>query len=246
MSKFSNWEFMLDENPLELMQRASERGSFYFNIYGGVDDWLDCRNDDYRMTTWFAEGEEDPTVVWQLGHELVSLFNGASTLLSKSRYKVSIFKLLHKNIPVDYVEPSGAYALLGRPSQFNDCQVDQEYKNGEKSSAKFPLIHLAAEHKDVYFILKYLDMPESWTTYYKLMEAVETFAKEKGIDLETVAKDRKAFTNTANNFSLSGFDSRHGFKEATKKNNASALTLDEGYSFVTRMAKIFIKKAHLN
>jgi hypothetical protein len=89
-------------------------------------------------------------------------------------------------------------------------------------------------------------MPENWTTYYKLMEAVETFAKEKGIDLETVKTERNAFTNTSNNFSLSGFDSRHGFKEFTKKNNTSAMSFEDGYNFVTNMAKLYIKRVHLS
>ncbi len=227
MSKFSDWEFLLDGNSQEFKQLSTESGSFYFNIYGGVDHWLDCPNDDFRMTSLYCEGEDDASVVWQLGHELVSLYNGASILFSKSYQKASIFKLLNNESPVDYVAPSGASALLGKPSGFNQHRINQEYENGAKSSGKFPLIHLATENKDIYFILKYLDMPENWTTYYKLMEAVVTFAKEKSIDLETIKSERKAFTNTSNNFSLSGFDSRHGFKEVTKSNNTSAMSLQD-------------------
>lgn len=89
-------------------------------------------------------------------------------------------------------------------------------------------------------------MPESWTTYYKLMEAVETFAKDRGVELEIVKNERKAFTNTSNNFSRSGFDSRHGFKEVTKKNNTSAMSLEDGYSFVTKMTKTYIKKVYFS
>lgn len=45
-------------------------------------------------------------------------------------------------------------------------------------------------------------------TYLKLMQALEGLAKAKSVDLGTNGKDRDAFTNTANNFSLSG--SRQG------------------------------------
>jgi hypothetical protein len=246
LSKFSDWEFMLNGDVHEFRQLSSQACSLYFNMYGGVDHWLDCPNDDFRMTSLYCEGESTPEVVWQLGYELVSLFNGASILFSKNYIKTSIFKLLHNEMPVHYVSPEGASALLGKPSGFNQQRIDQEYENGSKSTIKFPLIHLATENKDIYFILKYLDMSESWTTYYKLMEAVETFAKEKDIDLETVNDQRKAFTNTSNNFSLSGFDSRHGFKEVTKRNNTSAMSIDEGYNFVSKMAKIYIKKAYFS
>jgi hypothetical protein len=246
LSKFSDWEFLLNGDVQEFRQLSLQAGSSYFNIYGGVDDWLDCPNEDFRMTSLYCEGESDPEVVWQLGYELVSLFNGASILFSKNYRKTSIFELLHNEKPVNYVSPKGASALLGKPSGFSQQRIDQEYKNGSKSTIKFPLIHLATENKDIYFILKYLNMSESWTTYYKLMEAVETFAKEKDIDLKTANDQRKSFTNTSNNFSLSGFDARHGFKEVTKRNNTSAMSIDEGYNFVSKMSRTYIKKAYFN
>ena len=245
MSKFSDWEFMLNGDPQEFRQLASEIGSYYFNIYGGVDHWLDCPNDDFRMTTLFCESETDPEVVWQVGYELISLFNGASILFSKGYRKASIFKLLYKESPVDFVPNRGAAALLGKPPVSPE-RIAEEYENGSKSSIKFPLMHLATENRDVYFILKYLDMDSSWTTYYKLMESIETFANEKNIDLGTSTKKRKSFKNTANNFSLSEFDSRHGFKEATKQNNTQSMSIDEGYEFVTSMAKVYLKKAYFS
>ncbi|MFJ3120442.1 hypothetical protein ACIPI6_28295 [Pseudomonas protegens] len=76
------------------------------------------------------------------------------------------------------------------------------------------------------------------------MEAIETFAKEKEIALDTIKDTRKSFTNTANNFSLSGFDSRHGFKEITKQNNTDSMSFDEAYTFVTSMTKDFLRKAY--
>lgn len=226
MSKFSDWEFMLDGESQEFRQKASTIGSYYFNLYGGVDHWLDCPNDDFRMTTLYCEGESDADTVWQIGYELISLFNGASILFNRDYTKASIFKLLYQEASVDYVPKRGAAALLGKPP-VSQSRINEEYENGAKSSIKFPLIHLATENEDVYFILKYLDMESSWTTYYKLMEAVETFAKSKNVDLRVSERARKAFTNTANNFSLSGFDSRHGFKEVTKKNNTESMSINE-------------------
>jgi hypothetical protein len=119
MSKFSDWEFMLNGDGQEFRQRSNELGSFYFNIYGGVDDWLDCPNDDFRMTSLFCEGEDDPIIIWQLGYELISLFNDASILFLKNYRKASIFKLLHNGSLINYVAPSGASALLGKPLSFS-------------------------------------------------------------------------------------------------------------------------------
>ena len=236
---------MLDGDPQEFRELSSRRGSFYFNIYGGIDHWNDCPSDDFRMTTLYCENETDPNIVWQIGYELVSLFNGASALLTKSAYKTSIFRLLHNEKQVEYFPQNGTPALLGKPP-FNNHRIAEEFNTGAKSSIKFPLIHLATENKDVYFILKYLNMEHSWTNYYKLMEAVEEFASIKNIELNIDKAKRKSFTNTANNFSLSGFDSRHGFKEETKKNNTASMSMDEANFFVREIARSFINSAYFN
>ena len=245
MSNFADWEFLLDGNCQEFRQLSTEQGSYYFNIYGGVDHYLDCPNDDYRMTTLFCEGESDPNIVWQVGYELVSLFNGASVLFTKDYKKASIFRLYHDDREVSYSAPMGSSALLGKPP-FSSERISEEYERGAAAGIKFPLIHLATENRDVYFILKYLDMDAGWSTYYKLMEAVESFATEKDINLETVKAERKSFTNTANNFSLSGFDSRHGFKEVTKRNTTQSMNIEQAYNFVTKMAKTYLKKAYFS
>jgi len=243
LSKFTDWEFLLNGDTQDFRQRVSKPSSFYFNIYGGVDHWLDCPNDDFRMTSIYCDNETDPQVVWQIGYELISLFNGASILISKNYRKVSIFKLQHKESEVDFCPQKNISALLGKPS-VNQRRISEAFNNVAISDIQLALIHFATENQDVYFLLKYLGMGSSWTTYYKLMEAVETFAKDKNIDLETVNNSRKAFTNTANNFSLSGFDSRHGFKEKVNQNNTKSMSIDEGYNFVTSMIKIYLNKEY--
>jgi len=245
MSDYSKWEFMLDGDTQEFRQRSEEPGTAYFNIYGGVDHWNDCPNDDFRMTTLYCEGETDSKVVWQIGHELLSLFNGASVLLNKGYRKASIYKLLHEGREVNYVPPFGSTALLG-PAPFSRHRIQKELDRCKGTSVKFPLIHLATENRDVYFILKYLDMDPGWVTYYKLLEAVENFAKTANINLNVDQVKRSAFTNTSNNFSLSGFDSRHGFKEAIKKNNTASMSLDEGYKFITDLTKSYLNKAYFS
>lgn len=244
MSKYSSWEFMLDGDTQEFRQLSTMPSTAYFNIYGGIDHWHDCPNDDFRMTTMYCEGETDPATAWQVGYELISIFNGASVLFNRAYRKASIFRLIHNEVEVAHERPLGSTALMGKPT-FPQARLDKEFSNASKTSIKLKLLHLATENKDVYFILKYFDMEPGWVTYYKLLEAVEHFADEKKIELKTVEAKRKSFTNTANNFSLSGFDSRHGFKEATKLNKTPAMKLDEGYNFVSELAKKYLKMAYV-
>jgi len=242
---YRDWEFLVDGNPHQLRHFSTTRGTAYFDIGGGIDHYLDCRNDDYRMTTMYTQDETDEYTAWQVGYELVALFNGANALFAREIWKLSIHSLLYKGAPVRRVPIATSAALLGK-APFPKWRIDQEREYAHKISLKLSLLHLATENQDVYFILKYLDMDAGWVTYYKLMEAVENFAAAKSIDLGTDDKKRKSFTNTANNFSLSGFDSRHGFKQVVKQNNTQSMSLDEAHDFVTSIAKIFLKKAYFS
>ena len=243
MAHFSDWEFILNGDTQEFRNLVCEPGTKLLHLYGGVDHWLDCPNDDFRMTTLYCEDESDAEVAWQVGYELLSLFNGASVLFSKDYRKASIYKLLHNEREVAYSAPRGSTALLGRPICSSE-QLEEELTSAKRSSIKFRLIHLAAENEDVYFILKYLDMEAGWVTYCKLLETIEHFAERSSVDLGIEAGKRRSFANTANNFSLSGFDSRHGFKELTKKNNTASMTIREGHDFVTAVAKKYLKMTH--
>ncbi len=244
MADYSDWEFLLAGDTQEFRSLVYQPGTKLFNVYGGVDHWHDCPSDDFRMTTLYNEGESDPNVVWQVGYELLSLFNGASLLFQNEYMKASIHKLLHKECEIAYAAPKASSALLGRPN-CSPQYLSKELANAKRSSVKFQLIHLAVENQDVYFILKYLDMEAGWVTYYKLLEAIEGFAKTSSVDLEIEESSRRSFTNTANNFSLSGFDSRHGFKELMKKNNTAAMTISEGHKFITDLARKYLKLTHL-
>ena len=93
-------------------------------------------------------------------------------------------------------------------------------------------------------ILKYLDLDRSWANYYKLMETVDSHAALKKLQLTDVPADRKAFTNTANNFSLAGFDSRHGFKQIVKANKTPAMKLEEAHAYITGLCKRYLQAAY--
>ncbi|CAN7775897.1 hypothetical protein [Caballeronia sp. LjRoot31] len=242
---YMDWEFVVDGNPHELRDLSESLGTAYFRVHGGIDHYLDCRNDDFRMSTLYAQDETESHTVWQVGYELVGLFNGASALLTYNIRRMSIPSLLYKgsSAGVKWEPMESSAALLG-PPPFSQQRIDEEQEHGRRLSFKFSLIHLATENQDVYFILKYLNMEASWVSYYKLLEAVEQFAAAKSIALGTDEKTRKAFTNTANNFSLSGFDSRHGFKQAIKQNKTASMTLEEAHAFVTSVVKTFLKKAY--
>lgn len=242
LSDCSTWEFLLDGDTQDFRNLSEKPGTSYFNIYGGIDHWNDCRNDDFRMTTIYCQGESDPAVVWQIGYELLSFFNGASALFRYGYQKATINRILYDGRDLDYVAPIPVKALLGK-APIPRYQINDQIKKSANSSPRFPLLHLATENADVAMILKYLDMEYGWVTYYKVLEAAEGFAKAKGVNIGIDRAARTAFTNTANNFSLSGFDSRHGFKEVVKENRTRAMSLNEAHEFIFNVVKSFLSQA---
>lgn len=241
MSTYTSWEFLLDGDTQDFRSLSELPGTSYFSIYGGIDHWNDCRNDDFRMTTIYCEGESDPFVVWQIGYELLAFFNGASALFRYNYPKASIAALLYNGREMKHFSHQPVNALLG-PAPISRYRINEQITRSAKSSPKFPLIHLATENADVAMILKYLDMEHGWVTYYRILEAVEGFAQAKGVDLQIDRAERTAFTNTSNNFSLSGYEARHGFKEVLKTNKTKAMTLGEAHKFIFDVVKSFLSK----
>lgn len=88
LSNKNDWEFLIDGDSRYLRPLSERREMLYFDISGGIDDWHDCMNDDFRLNSVYFDNETDPELVWQVGHELVSLFNGVSSIIS-TNYRIS-------------------------------------------------------------------------------------------------------------------------------------------------------------
>ncbi|QEZ48756.1 hypothetical protein [Cupriavidus oxalaticus] len=244
MKNYQEWEFLLDGCTQEFRHFSILPGTRFFSIYGGIDHYHDCPNDDFRMQTVFVEGEDDPELVWQVGHELISLYNGASRLYARDHLSASIYEIRKTDRSVPHSPPSGTFGLLGTPQAFSR-EVLRDLEDGGATHPKFRFIHFATELMDVYLILKYLDMEANWSTYYKMMETIKEVAKLHKVELYFDEKEKDAFHNTANNFSIAGFDARHGFKHNVKANKTAKMDLSDGYTFVVNMAKEYFCKAEL-
>ena len=243
MTQKNEWVFFLNGDFHDLSGLARDLGTFRMNIYGGVNEWLDCPNDDFRMTSVYCLDEDDANVVWQIGYELVDLFNGATALFTQQRHKLSVESLWHNENKVDYIAQSGATGLLGTPA-VHQTELERDNQSLAKADNRFKLLRLSTEHEDVYHILKLLAQPTDWVNLYRLLETIESWAKIKSVTLATDSAKRTHFSNTANNFSLSSFDSRHGFKAIAKKNNTPSMKLNEALLFVVMVAREYLSLSH--
>jgi hypothetical protein len=236
------WEFLINGDHRLLRPFSEFQENYYFNVTGGIDHWHDCMNDDFRLTSAYFESEDDEELVWQIGYELISLFNGISLIFDKNFRKLEIDSLLKNEKNVSKVNKLHIMSLLGEPSKLNQYVIEKEFQKLCRSDARLLMVNLATEREDVYLLLKYFDLAHDWVNYYKILESVEAFSKASGISITVDKKSRSAFTNTANNYQFSGLHSRHGFKKTIKENKTTALTLSQAHDFIAGIAKEYLNK----
>lgn len=243
--KQSDWEVELADNAQDLYGLTRSGGTpDYFRIWGGVDDWHDCQSDRYSFNSLYFEGQHDPEVIWQLAYELVSLFNGASELFGIRSRKQVIRGINFCGKPVRFREQARVISLLGRPSMSTRKWIEHLSK-AMQTSPRLALLILATENEDVYMMLKYLGFEPSWSNYYKLLETMETHAelKEKTIPGTKAARGR--FTNNANNFSLVGYDARHGLQPVgDKKNTVAVMTIEQAHDYISGVCKAYLNTVY--
>ncbi|MGS0497361.1 hypothetical protein ACU8V4_09235 [Pseudoalteromonas mariniglutinosa] len=241
MANAVKWEFYLNGDSRNFRGYAEGRKNLYFDISGGIDHYNDCMNDDFRLSSVYFDDEDEPEVVWQIGYELASLYNGVSSILSKDSRKLELAELLHNGVRVGKTPKKNILALLGKPN-ISDSLYNQEFEKVKKLDVRFFMMNLATEREDAYLILKYFAVEASYINYYKTLETLEELSDKTGIAISVDKKLRKSFTNTANNFTLSGLDSRHGFKQALKENKTPSMKLSEAHLFIASIAKDYLNK----
>lgn len=225
-------------SPQDLWSLSCTTGSSYFQIYEVTDFWNECSVDDYRFRSIYCNNENDCQIVWQIGYELVSLFNGASSLFDSNCWKIEIEQLWNNDLKQNYYENLDCF-ILDKPDISEEAVATELQK--AKSDIRLMLLNKATEDEGIYLVLKYFNMEKNWVTYYKILESIEYLTKEEDITLSIDPKAREKFTNVANNYSLSGIHSRHGLKKNLKKNRTPAMSLNEAHDFIRDVAQQYIK-----
>ncbi|HCG6694313.1 hypothetical protein [Vibrio parahaemolyticus] len=242
MEDSCKWEFLLSGDLRLLRSFSEQRRNVYFDISGGVDHWHDCMNDDFRLSSIYFDEEESPETVWQVGYELISIFNGICLILDPNHQRLKLDELLHDGVSVLKPEKQMLMAVLGQPDSLTSHMVCKEFEDAKSQDIRLFMLNLATEREDVYLLLKYFDLYHDWVNYYKMYETLEAFSKITEIDIDVDNKLLKAFKNTANNYQFSGIQSRHGFKKTIASNKTPSMDLAEAHKFVADIAKDYLNK----
>ncbi|WP_153785419.1 hypothetical protein [Pseudomonas sp. EMN2] len=241
-SNFSqaSWEIRLSGNSPDLRRLCDRPGSAdFFRIWGGVDEWRDCPNDEFSFNSSYFAQQSDPLHLISVAHELVKLFNSAAELFEQNYPKQRITGVYYKGRQVILRDLPLGCGLLGRlpvsPRLWNETM-----QRALLSGARLPIVLLAAENEDVQQILRFLALPADWGNYYKLLETLETYAERNGKPFPKKSAARKVFTNNANNYSVVGIGARHGVQEEGRPNPVPRLTLEQAHVFISGVCKLYL------
>ena len=284
-----SYNFLVGGNPAYLRNLAeSGTGTKYFDIVGGVNDYLDCPNDDFRLrSTLFTDLESN--LVCQLGYDLVSISNSLHKLfipeyIPKSKLSDFSFQPTSENTfmvvvsgdgfevtePVDEglsIKDFRRFPLMIKEFYHGYTQVELDRKNTQFSinnfchneteliedikseilgSKKLDIFHFLLTsfiREDVYLILKLVDRIDSdsddWSQIYKIFETIENLESITSIETQIDTTLKRKFKNSANNFSITGIDSRHGYTSNPGGNQI--LSYDEALAFILDISQKYLK-----
>lgn len=288
VSSSVSYNFLVGGNPAYLRNLAElGTGTKYFDIGGGVNDYLDCPNDDFRLSsTFFTELESN--LICQLGYDLVSISNSlhklfipeyipklnVSNLSFQPKLEDTIIAVGPDNEfeitePVDEglgIKDFRRLPLVIKEFYHGNTQVELDRKNTQFSinnfchnkteliedikleilgSEKLNIFHFILTsfiREDVYLILKLIDRidPDSddWSQLYKVFETIENLESITNIDTQIDTSLKGKFKNSANNFSITGIDSRHGYTSNT--GGSKTLSYGEALNFILDISKKYL------
>lgn len=244
----STYNFLVYGNPAYSRSLAdSSTITKYFDITGGVDHYLDCPNDDFRLNSAIFNYANDNNTICQLGYELVSIFN--------SIHKVFCFKDFRRlPLRVEGFYLKDTIATLERKDtrfsinnfSHDEIELVEDVKSeilglGDPSIFHFLLMSLIRE--DIYLILKLIDridlVSDDWSQIYKIFETIENLESITSIGTQIDMILKRKFKNSANNFSITGIDSRHGYTSNPGGNQT--LSYDEALAFILDISQKYLK-----
>lgn len=284
-----SYNFLVGGNPAYLRSLAEfSTGTKYFDIGGGVDDYLDCPNDDFRLcSTLFTDLESN--LVCQLGYDLVSISNSLHKLfipeyIPKSKFSDlsfqstsdDTFMAVGSGDEFEIIEPFDEglslkdfrrFPLVIKEFYHGNTQVELDKKNTRFSinnfchneneliedikseilgSKKLDIFHFLLTsfiREDVYLILKLIDRidtdSDDWSQLYKIWETINNLTGFTNIEMVVDDVLLNSFRNSANNFSITGINSRHGY--SNRAGGRRVLNYDEALAFVLAMSKEYLE-----
>lgn len=252
----NNYEYWL---PQINILNSDNIGGYHLkdiHIYTEPDLINDGHSEDHRFNTFHCNNIADDKSAWLVGLELTSLLRGLITIFYGEQYQrnINLERMKKDGEPsVDYPKygfgndvsiPADIYQKMGGNLFQNlDFTERKEYRENAKTNVFNSSLYLAQDNIGLYLIIKYFSQPLTWVNLYRIMETFETLKNHHDKDWNTTyTKSKiKQFSNPANDFSVIGIDSRHGFTPTSlMPNTGPKMGLNEAKTMFIECAKSYL------
>ncbi|MFN7156423.1 MAG: hypothetical protein ACK4OE_22360 [Acidovorax sp.] len=230
-------EFEMYWNPMIL---RNSKSSDYFHIYGGVNDYLDCINDDFFLkSSLFMKNGRGANPGKVKFFEL--LLNGSKNILTfENHYAVKIKYTRHDK----FYSATPVNAEIFHLSHLQR----QEFSKTEQLArlAIFSLVDDKVSH-----ILQVASLGNNFINLFKILETIKADenSKESGFALSAEEMgELKRFEYTANSPAVIGIYARHGVDEKKFKpaKTLVPMSLAEGHKYISSIFIRYINSKYQN
>lgn len=230
-------EFELHWNPMIL---RNSKSSDYFHVYGGINDHLDCMNDDFFMKSslFLKDGRgANPGCV----KFFEVLLNGSKNILAfENNYSIEIRYVRHDKLSSSWpVNPEIFYLSHIRKQEF--AKTEQLAR-----LAIFSLVDDKVSH-----ILQVASLGNNFINLFKILETIKADeeSKENGFSLSAEEMgELKRFEYTANSPAVIGIYARHGVDERKFKPAKTLIPmgLAEGHEYIKSIFIRYVNNKYQN
>lgn len=232
-----------------------------FSVYSDIDDYLDYDPWDYRATSPLLPSSLSLNQAFVVAGELLQLLTSYYKLYD-NRFNLSAYPQLTamELIKGGTINSANMKTLNIENFILNDAWIDNDLdaiitKDGVLSEFGFnALLYLCNKSindyrndekyfPDVYILLKLIYFENDWSNLYKIHESLKTFAEAYDYPRQDELKmDEQKLTKPANNFSIVGLLSRHGYLKNKKNiNSEDCFSLSEAKEYVFSHVKKYLQ-----
>ena len=176
----------------------------YSGIYGNfsIGEDANAMPLNFLLTSPHFKTKENSTDVFKVGLFITAILNGYTKLIHSDTDK-------HYDARLGDLYKNAEKVRKNYKTEFDLLKID-EYLNEVPKSDKF--IDQAFHHGYIRNLLLHCNAGLTVSNVYKIQEETSNFLKERGDNIMNYVSnsDFKAFGATANNFSVSGLNARHG------------------------------------
>jgi hypothetical protein len=236
-----HWQFEFDYHPFTPVGVLTDATDFqfdYFRCYEleGINDAPSHR---FAFGTCLAESlnRADTATAVAIGDDVAKLILGAVRIFHNLTATMQVASVWYDEMPCPLQTKAPQPNLSQTIFATHFCNDDALLRRLEHSPLRY-VFYRALQGGIEATLLTYFSQELTWSILYNICETIFHHAPEGW--LQAFEADKRRLGKVANNFALTGIDSRHGDRKQSAPSSANDMTIEEGRLFCQKLAFAFL------